>query len=162
MSAPGRCGSGVVKPVLLHGTTIALGSRAAIIVGPSGSGKSDLALRCLAVPAREPFGDGAHLVSDDQTIIELIGDRLVATAPPAIQGRLEVRGLGIITVPVTARAELMLVAELVDEVPERMPPRPPRTLRVHDWPVPVITLQPFEASAPLKLLVALQQMEDPI
>ena len=59
-----------------------------LITGPSGSGKSDLALRLL--------DRGFTLVSDDQTIVRRDGDRLIASAPPTIAGKLEIRGIGIV------------------------------------------------------------------
>ena len=59
-----------------------------LITGPSGSGKSDLALRLL--------DRGFTLVSDDQTIVRRDGDRLLASAPPTIAGKLEIRGIGIV------------------------------------------------------------------
>ena len=62
----------------LHASTVALDGRAVVISGPSGSGKSDLALRLL--------DRGFVLVSDDQTIVKKDGDRLLATAPPTIAG----------------------------------------------------------------------------
>ena len=69
-----------------------------LISGPSGSGKSDLALRLL--------DRGFTLVSDDQTIVRKDGDRLIASAPPTIKGKLEIRGIGIVemdTVSTTCR-----------------------------------------------------------
>jgi len=72
----------------LHASTVALDGRAVLISGPSGSGKSDLALRLL--------DRGFILVSDDQTIVRKDGGHLVAGAPPTIAGKLEVRGIGIV------------------------------------------------------------------
>jgi serine kinase of HPr protein (carbohydrate metabolism regulator) len=62
----------------LHASTVARDGRAVLISGPSGSGKSDLALRLL--------DRGFGLVSDDQTIVQKDGARLLATAPPTIAG----------------------------------------------------------------------------
>ena len=109
---------------LIHGTCVALGPHAALIRGPSGSGKSDLALRFLALaaePGLEPL-----LVADDQVWVERQKDgSLVASAPPTLAGKIEVRGLGIVEVPHREAARLALAVDLVlpQEVP-RMPPDP--------------------------------------
>ena len=72
----------------VHASTVALDGRAVLISGPSGSGKSDLALRLL--------DRGFALVSDDQTVVKKQGDALLASAPPSIAGKMEVRGIGIL------------------------------------------------------------------
>src|SRR5690242_16329827 len=78
----------------VHASTVASDGRAVLISGPSGSGKSDLALRLL--------DRGFTLVSDDQTIVRRDGNRLIATAPPTIAGKLEVRGIGIVDIDRTS------------------------------------------------------------
>src|ERR1041385_8950530 len=72
----------------LHSSTVAKDDRAVLITGPSGSGKSDLALRLL--------DRGFTLVSDDRTLVKKDGTRVIASAPPNITGKLEIRGIGII------------------------------------------------------------------
>src|SRR3954454_8456456 len=71
----------------VHASTVAIDGRAVLVTGPSGTGKSDLALRLL--------DRGFTLVSDDQTIVKKDGNRLLASAPPNIAGKLEIRGIGI-------------------------------------------------------------------
>ncbi len=108
---------------LVHGTCVALGRSAALLRGPSGSGKSDLALRFLFLARRGPAAlEPPTLVADDQVRIRREGDRLLVEAPATLRGKLEVRGLGIVEMKSTAEAELVLVADLVaaGEV-ERMP-----------------------------------------
>jgi HPr kinase/phosphorylase len=140
---------------LVHGTCVALGRRAALLRGRSGAGKSDLALRFLALP-----GDGEHrpaLVADDQVFVAANGNgALVASAPATIAGKIEVRGLGIVAVPSLAEAELTLVCDLVggEEVP-RIPPDPWERTVIAGVPVRMLKLDPFEPSAPLKLKMAL-------
>jgi HPr kinase/phosphorylase len=141
--------------ILVHGTCVALGDRAALLRGNSGSGKSDLALRFLALPA-----DGAHrpaLVADDQVFVETQDTGAVTVSPPeTIAGDMEVRGLGIMEMPSIASARLVLVCDLVaaDEVP-RLPPDPWDRTAVVGVEIPLLKLSPFEASAPLKLKMAL-------
>ena len=115
--------------------------------GPSGCGKSDLALRLI--------DQGACLVADDQTEISVDGAEIAMTAPATIAGRLEVRGLGIVTVPSVDWAPLRLVVDLVASTAiERMPE--PRHCDVLGHPVVLIDLAPFEASAVAKLRLALR------
>ena len=139
----------------MHGTCVALGPRAALLRGPSGAGKSDLALRFLALPGED--GERPLLVADDQIFVAPNGSgHLVASAPPSIAGKIEVRGLGIIELPAVAQARLALVCDLVksDDVP-RMPSHPWERTVIAGVPVTLIKLDPFEASAPLKLKMAL-------
>ncbi len=142
------------KRELIHGTCVAFGPYAALLRGASGSGKSDLAFRFLALP-----GEGKQapmLVADDQIFIEARGKALFAAAPPSIAGKLEVRGIGIIDLPHVAEAELVLAVDLVpsQDVP-RMPPEPWEQTMIAGRSLPCIALTPFEASAPLKLKLAL-------
>jgi HPr kinase/phosphorylase len=139
----------------IHGTAIALGSHAALIRGAPGSGKSDLALRCLAVAPTALIPSPVVLVADDRVEISCAGGHVTAAAPATIRGKLEVRGLGIMTVPCISSARLVLVAELTaPERIERFPdPQPVADLMgVH---LPLLYLAPFEAAAHVKLLLAL-------
>jgi serine kinase of HPr protein (carbohydrate metabolism regulator) len=138
-----------------HGTAIAAGGRSALIVGPSGAGKSDLALRCLALAPSPLIPVPARLVADDRVIIELRDGRLRVTAPAPIRDRLEVRGLGIVEVSSVDSADLVLIADLTDTGPiERLPDPAPRRA-ILGVSLPVLRLSPLEASAPVKLLLAL-------
>ncbi len=139
---------------LVHGTCVAFGRRAALLRGDPGAGKSDLALRFLALPAE---GEARPLlVADDQVWIEAGPAVLLASPPPTLAGKIEVRGLGIVEVPFLAEAELVLVCDLVDamDVP-RMPPESWERTVIAGVAVPSLKLAPFEASAPLKLKMAL-------
>jgi len=141
---------------LLHGTAIALKGRAALIRGESGSGKSDLALRCLAQPPSDLISGQALLVADDQVRAEVRGGKVHLTCPETIKGLIEVRGLGIVAVPAQDEAELELLVDLVrPEEIERLPD-PAATAEIMGVQVRHLALAPFEASAPLKLLLALQ------
>lgn len=140
-----------------HGTAVALGDAAALIVGPPGAGKSDLALRAISLAPTPLVPQSAYLVADDRVHIEVVGDGLRVAAPGAIRGKLEVRGLGIVTVPFRASARLALIAELVaPQTVERLPDPPPRR-DILSITLPVVRLSAFEASAPAKLLLALMQ-----
>ena len=80
------------RAVNIHATAIVLGDRGVLIAGPSGSGKSALALSLLSSFGRT--GRFARLVGDDQLFVEARAGRLVATCPDTIAGLAEVRGLG--------------------------------------------------------------------
>lgn len=142
---------------LVHATCVALRPgartwRAVLLRGPSGAGKSDLALRAI--------DDGGRLVADDQTRIERRGRTLRASAPAALAGLLEVRGLGIVKLgrgQLLARAPLVLLVDLVPaEQIERMPDAAMESLSGLD--LPVLRLAPFEASALAKLHIALSRI----
>jgi len=132
----------VSDTLLLHATAVAIDGEAILLRGPSGSGKSDLALRLIDA--------GARLIADDQTLLRRIGDRVLVSAPPAIAGLLEVRGVGIVKVETIDPAPLALIADLIlsGDI-ERLPER--RVETIFGLSVAVIDLAPFEASAPAKL-----------
>ena len=127
-----------------------------MIRGPSGSGKSDLALRCIALGPNALIAQAAVLVADDQVAVELLDGRLIAHAPAALAGKFEVRGIGIVSVNHVASADVTLLVDLVAAggAVERLPD-PVLTGRLCGISLPVLRLSAFEASAAAKLLVAL-------
>jgi HPr kinase/phosphorylase len=143
---------------LVHGTCVALGSTCALLRGPACSGKSDLALRFLFLPA-EYLPVRPALVADDQVILRRAGSSLLASCPPAIAGKIEVRGSGIARVPFHSGAsDLTLVVDLDSfSVQERYPEAPEWT-HLLDLPIRRIVLDPFELSAPIKLALAMQNL----
>ncbi len=145
---------GSLSEMIVHGTCVALGTSAALIRGSSGDGKSDLALRFLSLP-QDAAGE-AKLVADDQVCLSVKNESLTATPPTNLAGLLEVRGLGIRQVPFIATARVVVVCDLVDrrDVP-RMPPDPWDQATLAGITVPVLKLAAFEASAPLKLKLAI-------
>jgi HPr kinase/phosphorylase len=101
--------------LILHATCIAVDGRGLLIMGPSGSGKSALALQLIAY--------GAQLVADDRTEITRQGEALIATCPAAIRGRIEARGVGILSARAVASARLTLAVDLAQVESHRLPPR---------------------------------------
>lgn len=147
---------------MVHGTCVALGGRGALLRGPSGSGKSDLAMRFISLFG---FGSGsgaegdarnACLVADDQVLLMRVGKKVQARAPRTICGQMEVRGIGIVDVAHDVASSLVLIVDLVaaQDVP-RMPPDPLPCEEVQGVALPVLKLNPFEISAPVKLKIAL-------
>lgn len=132
----------------LHASTVAADGRSVLITGPSGSGKSDLSLRLL--------DRGFSLVSDDQTIVKRDGDRLIATAPPNIAGKLEIRGIGIVEMEHLGDIPLALVVELTTDL-QRLP-EDSRERLILGVKVPLISIDALTASAPSKVALALDRM----
>jgi HPr kinase/phosphorylase len=122
----------------MHGTCVARDGAGVLILGPSGSGKSDLALRLL--------GRGFILVADDQ--VDIVDGH--ARAPDSLAGMLEVRGLGIVRLPYSSHAKLDLVIVL-DERAERLP-YPERHAGLD---LPIVRLNASAASAPDRVALAL-------
>ncbi len=103
----------------LHGSAVAFelcdGWAGVLILGRSGSGKSGLAL--------ELIGQGARLVADDQTELRRDGDCIRLSAPAALRGRIELRGLGLLRVAPVSGVPLVLVVDQDRPEPVRLPPR---------------------------------------
>jgi len=130
----------------LHASSVAIGGRAVLLSGPSGAGKSDLALRLI--------DRGATLISDDYTVVAWVDGRLEATAPSTITGMMEVRGIGLVDMPRVDFARVALMIDLRQDI-ERMPADPEmRSIAGAD--IPVVRLWAFEASAPIKVELALR------
>ena len=125
-----------------------LDGRAVVILGPSGSGKSDLALRLL--------DRGFTLVSDDQTVVKKDGERLVASAPPNIAGKLEIRGIGIVDMETVTNIPVALLVELTSEI-QRLPDES-RERPLLGVKLPLISIDAMTASAPSKVALALDRM----
>jgi serine kinase of HPr protein (carbohydrate metabolism regulator) len=132
----------------VHASTVTKDGRAVLITGPSGSGKSDLALRLL--------DRGFTLVSDDQTIVKKDGNRLLASAPPTIAGKLEIRGIGIVEMERTDNVPVALIVELTSDI-QRLPDDS-RERPILGVKLPLITIDAMTASAPSKVDLALDRM----
>ena len=130
----------------LHASCVALSGVGVVLLGPSGSGKSDLALRLIDA--------GGLLVADDRLVVERHGDRLIGRAPAALAGLLEVRGLGIMRIEHCSSASLGLVVELDQAAARhRLPER--RTHQVLGVTLPCIRLDSRAPSSCAKIKLAL-------
>lgn len=133
-AGPGRHAGAIDRPV------------GVLLRGASGAGKSDLALRLI--------DRGARLVADDQTELRLTNGLLTARAPGSIGGRMEVRGLGIAEMDPLSVVPVGLVVDLVPgQCVERLPEA--ETCEFLGVEVPLLRFDPFEASTPAKLRLAL-------
>lgn len=133
-------------PNTIHATALERRGSAVLLLGASGAGKSDLALRLM--------DSGFRLIADDRVIVEPRQDRLWAQAPDILSGLLEVRGVGIVPVPVQKGAvPVVLAVDLVSpEQVDRLPD--PGHLKIVDVAVCLFRLYAFEPSAPLKVRLA--------
>ena len=148
MNPDGSTAQSRISAETVHASTVAIEGRAVLITGPSGSGKSDLALRLL--------DRGFALVSDDQTLVKRDGERLLASAPPNIAGKLEIRGIGIVEMAAVSDVPVALIVELTSDI-QRLPDDA-RQRPLLGVPVPLISIDAMTASAPSKVALALDRM----
>ncbi|MGE0775094.1 MAG: HPr kinase/phosphorylase [Sphingomonadaceae bacterium] len=135
----------------IHADCVEIDGRAVLIFGASGTGKSDLALRLI--------DRGAKLVSDDYTLLRREADRLIASAPATITGKIEVRGVGIMEWPSIPESPVALCIMLGQDV-ERMPPDPLRSHFILGAAVPSLPLDALQTSAPIKVELAARVLVD--
>jgi len=138
---------------LIHATCVAIDGQGVLLRGPSGSGKSDLALRLIE--------HDAALIADDQVALTVENGDLWATAPASLRGLLEVRGVGLVRQPAAGRAPVRLVVDLVaaDQVPRLPEPAPCDIAGVK---LPCYRLHALQASAPAKLRLLLRACREPV
>ncbi len=129
----------------IHGTSVIISGAGVLLCGKSGAGKSDLALRLI--------DQGAMLIADDRVDVRMDQGKIIAHAPKALAGLLEVRGVGLMRVPFAPVSELHLVVDLVEphEV-ERLPEV--EWANIAEGRLPRLALAPFEASATAKVRIA--------
>jgi serine kinase of HPr protein (carbohydrate metabolism regulator) len=136
----------------LHASCVSLSGSGVVLLGPSGSGKSDLALRLIDA--------GGRLVADDRLVVERRGERLIGRPPEAVAGLIEVRGVGIMRVDHCAATPLDLVVELGGAGPWPRVPEP-MTHEVLGVALPYLRLDPRAPStcAKIKLALAAERVE---
>lgn len=122
-----------------HATALVVGTTGFLVTGPSGSGKSALALRLISKANAK--GLFARLVADDQVLLEPVGGRLVVHVPPSIAGLVECRGSGVFPVPYLDRARLHIaLAPGAPKGADRVPPADEELEPVPGLKLPVIRL----------------------
>ncbi len=131
---------------LVHGSAVAIHGSGVLLLGPSGSGKSDLALRLI--------DRGAKLICDDVVHIENNNSLPQLACAPNIAGKIEVRGIGICPIDFVDSAPLRLIIILTQDV-DRMPPEHQR-MTLAGYSVPMFKLPAFQPSSAIKLEWALQ------
>tara|TARA_B100000161_G_scaffold178472_1_gene128424 strand:- start:499 stop:924 length:426 start_codon:yes stop_codon:yes gene_type:complete len=136
----------------IHSTSVVIDDNGVLILGDSGSGKSDLALRLI--------DNGATLISDDISICRKNSNDIYLYCPPEIKGLLEVREIGIITVPFVERIKLRLVVNLKSNNNERFPKD--SCFRILGIKIPIINIEGKNSSAVAKIKVKLNEIRETI
>jgi HPr kinase/phosphorylase len=147
MSAPEH------PPIRRHGTAVALHGEAVLLLGESGSGKSELAARLIA--------DGGVLIADDQVHLSYVNEegveRIMASSPANIAGILELHGVGLIRVPHLHSAPLRLVVRCDAGPVERLPER--RKWICEGVPVEEVTLDARAPGTPAKCRLLVEALQ---
>ena len=136
----------------IHSTSVVIDDNGVLILGDSGSGKSDLALRLI--------DSGATLISDDISICRKNSNNIYLYCPPEIKGLLEVREIGIITVPFVEKIKLRLVVNLKSNNNERFPKD--SCFRILGIKIPIINIEGKNSSAVAKIKVKLNEIRETI
>lgn len=121
-------------PLVMQASAVVIDGRALLIEGPPGSGKSSLALALI--------DRGAGLIGDDAVTLHPAGGALIAAPPPHIAGLLEVRGVGLVSLPVAPAAPVALILALGGPSPERLPPASLPGRVIAGVAVPVLAFDP--------------------
>ena len=130
----------------LHATSVVIDGRVLLLVGHSGRGKSDLALRLI--------DRGALLLSDDYTELAAREGTLYASPPATIAGQIEIRGVGIAEMAFAGEGAVALILDL-DGTPARLPAEELPTTTLHGVAIPTLAFAAFETSAAIKAEQAL-------
>ena len=133
-----------ISPQTVHASCVALGASAVLILGASGTGKSALALQLMAL--------GAVLIADDRTILRSSEGGVIATCPPAIAGKIEARGVGLLRADFQTSAVVRLVADLDQKEADRLPQLREIDLLNHKIPLLRATVGPHFPAAILQIL----------
>jgi HPr kinase/phosphorylase len=135
----------------IHATCVSVDGRGVILRGPSGSGKSDLALRLI--------DQGGMLVADDRVDLHIDDGNIIASSPLNIAGQLEVRGIGIMRLVYQEDTRLSLVVDLVErDLVPRLPDGSPTSLLGLN--IRHLQLHAFDLSTPVKIRLALGASKD--
>ncbi len=149
------------EEALIHGTCLAVGEAGVLLLGKPGSGKSDLALRLIDGSGTGLSGivRSARLVADDQVVVRKADGRLMASAPAALTGKLEIRGIGIVELAAGGEAVLRLAVRLTPAAEiERLPDLARSRMEILGLTIPLVLIDPQGPSAPARIRAALDHL----
>jgi serine kinase of HPr protein (carbohydrate metabolism regulator) len=138
------------KNTIIHASCVSVNNKAILLLGDSGSGKSDLALRLI--------DGGAQLVADDYVEIRVQNNILTASPPKQLEGLIEARGIGILSLPFIRDIELKLAINLVArDAVERLPEA--QFFDCLEHKLPLLSLHAFDSSTPAKIRFFIDKIE---
>ncbi len=136
----------------IHSSSVVIDDNGVLILGRSGSGKSDLALRLIDT--------GATLISDDVSICKKKSNDVYLFCPSQTRGLLEVREIGIITVPFVEKIKLRLVVKLTGNKTDRTPKT--NFFKILGVKLPLLKIDGKNSSAVVKVKVKLNEIREEI
>ena len=122
----------------MHATCVDINGFGVLIVGRSGSGKSSLAINLLAL--------GSTLVADDQCELVKKNNRLRVSKPASLPKSIEIRGIGLVSVPMVIETSLDWVVDMDEAETERMPDL--RFTKIDGYRVPTVFGKDVDELAP--------------
>ncbi len=141
-----------------HATCVDFNGKGVLLIGKSGAGKSDLALRL--IKNNQHSSNLVTLVSDDRVCLTALNNILIASPPKPLEGLLEVRGVGLCHFDFLASTSIYLLVKLdKNKAVERLPDFSQQQDTIVGITIPYIVLNPFESSAPLKISAALEHLQ---
>ena len=147
-------------PATVHASAVLVGPRAVLIRGPSGSGKSQLALELIEI-ARTGSLPFARLVADDRVHLEAVHGRLLVRPPEALAGLIEVRGVGLARLAHEASAVAGLVVDLAAQDAQRLPDAASQKTEISGVELPRLAVASGAAALPAVLAYITHAMTIP-
>ncbi len=135
----------------IHASAVLIGNQAALIRGPSGSGKSRLAFDLIVAGLAGQI-PSTTLVGDDRIHLALRNSKIVARGAPGLAGLIEIRGLGLRRCDFTAEAPVGFIVDLAADDAERMPP--PEAFRAAILGIEIPRIPVGSGFQPLPLVIA--------
>ena len=114
--------------LIMHATCVDVNGSGVLIIGRSGSGKSSLAINLLAL--------GAKLVADDQCELVRKNNSCRIFKPASLPKSIEIRGVGLVSVPMVNETSLDWVVNMDEVEKERMPT--PQFTEIGGFRVPTV------------------------